>query len=531
MNTRLKLHLLLLASLSLGFPDRAQGTAFTYTGRLNDNGVPVNGRHEFRFTLYDSDDGGNLVAGPLDAGSVEVVNGLFSLRIDFGAGAFVGPARWLEVEVRPVGVGGFKLLTPRQEVTSSPYSIFAVTAGTVANASVAADQLNTSGVAPTSGQILSFDGGNLVWSDPGLTAGPWALNGTDTYYNYGNVGIGTNAPSPGIRLEVNGTTRLAPGGSGGVVQFGTPAGETGMAIFGSNRADIRFDNDTLKLAVGHGGGAPPAANGIAIDRDGFVGVGTLNPYERFTVGGDAVADTKIEVNAGGNSYAAMRFFNSVGSWLWQVTPSNDLPGGRLRLTDEWSGAERISITRAGNVGIGTTTPVAKLQVETAEAARTAVYGVVGSTSSVGVYGSANAASSVGVWGRNPDGLAVYADGNAGQARDKGGFVKAMAYIDPFLPADQYVVRCYNSQLAGNAASTSPCGITVTRTSAGTYYINFGFNVDDRFISLTSQGGYVGQNGLLAGTIAAVAGNQVQVVFSRIGDHQNTDDVRFYIIVY
>lgn len=139
-----------------------------------------------------------------------------------------------------------------------------------------------------------------------------------------------------------------------------------------------------------------------------------------------------------------------------------------------SGANGIAISINGNVGIGTTAPIAKLHAETSLANTTAV------------YGNAMGANGVGVYARSVSGPALYAEGNAVQLRDKGGFAKAMAYIDPFLPASQYVVRCYNSQQPGNVSSTAPCGITVSRLVPGSYVVNFGFNVADRFISLTPQ---------------------------------------------
>jgi hypothetical protein len=518
--------LLVLSLLCAGRFTSAQSDAFTYQGRLTANGEPVNGSHDLRLSIHDAAEDGNVVAGPLELNAVAIVNGLFTVRPDLGPDVFAGPSRWLQIEVRATGSPEYTTLSPRQEITSTPYAIRAQTAAKVADGSVAAEQLSIAGAPPTAGQFLSYDGGGFNWSDPGETgAGIFSLNGTTAYYNGGSVGLGTNSPAPGIQLQVNGTTRFTPGGSAGVIQFGTPAGETGMAIIGNNRADIRFDDFTLKLAVGSGNGAPAAANGLAITFNGNVGIGTVIPYERFSVGGGTKADTKIEIDAGGDDYAGLRFYNSAGSWVWQVTPSNDAPGGRLRLTDELSGSERISITREGNVGIGTATPAAKLHVTTPEPGKAAVYGVVGSTASVGVYGEANSTSSAGVWGRNPAGVAVYADGNAGQARDKGGFVKAMAFINPFLPADQYVVRCYNAQQAGNAASTAPCGIAVTRQSIGSYWIDFGFKVDDRFISVTPT-----QNGVTTSAVS-VSPNVIAVGFSRSEDPVERGERAFYILVY
>jgi hypothetical protein len=51
----------------------AQGTAFTYNGRLS-KGLPANGPYDLRFSIYDLNLGGNLVAGPLTVSPVEVAN-------------------------------------------------------------------------------------------------------------------------------------------------------------------------------------------------------------------------------------------------------------------------------------------------------------------------------------------------------------------------------------------------------------------------------------------------------------------------
>jgi len=46
------------------------GTEFTYQGRLSDNGAPASGTYDLRFTIYDSVNGVNAVAGPLISSSV-----------------------------------------------------------------------------------------------------------------------------------------------------------------------------------------------------------------------------------------------------------------------------------------------------------------------------------------------------------------------------------------------------------------------------------------------------------------------------
>ncbi len=274
MKLQLNLHGLLLVLLSLPALARAQGTAFSYQGHLVENGVAANGGHDFIFTLFNAVAGGDQIGPAVPLNNTPVTSGQFNVALDFGANAFPGDPRWLEISVRPAGVGQFTTMDARVSVLPTPYAIFATTAGSVANSAVTANQLNTAGVAPTAGQFLSYNGGTLVWSDPGVAAGNiWSLNGADAYYNAGNVGVGTSTPAVGIRLEVSGNARITPGGSGGFFQVGTPSGETGLGVIGSNRFDLRFNGSTLKLVAGLGSGPPPLENGITVDTSGNVGVG------------------------------------------------------------------------------------------------------------------------------------------------------------------------------------------------------------------------------------------------------------------
>lgn len=75
------------------------------------------------------------------------------------------------------------------------------------------------------------------------------------------------------------------------------------------------------------------------------------------------------------------------------------------------------------------------------------------------------------------------DSNATQARSMGGWVKAMVYVNPF--ASGAIVRCFNSQLPGSQATTVPCGMTFTYVGPGVYTIDFGFQVDDRFLQVST----------------------------------------------
>src|SRR5437868_12517821 len=102
----------------------AQGTAFTYQGRLNDGANPANGSYDFTFTLFGVSSGGSAVAGPITNSAVSVTNGLFIATLDFGAN-FPGANRWLELGVRSNLIGAFVTLSPRQKITATPYAITA----------------------------------------------------------------------------------------------------------------------------------------------------------------------------------------------------------------------------------------------------------------------------------------------------------------------------------------------------------------------------------------------------------------------
>jgi hypothetical protein len=93
---------------------------------------------------------------------------------------------------------------------------------------------------------------------------------------------------------------------------------------------------------------------------------------------------------------------------------------------------------------------------------------------------------IGVYGHSSDGgYGFYTDSNAGQSRIMGGWAKAMVFVDPFTSSGTAITRCYNSQATGSTATTPPCGFSVTHEAQGADVVDFGFQVNDRFISATS----------------------------------------------
>ena len=106
---------------------RAQSTAFTYQGRLNDGATPANGSYDLRVALYDTVALGSQWGNLLTNSATAVSNGLFIVTLDFG-NQFPGANRWLEIAVRTNGGGTFSALSPRQKITPTPYAMFAASA-------------------------------------------------------------------------------------------------------------------------------------------------------------------------------------------------------------------------------------------------------------------------------------------------------------------------------------------------------------------------------------------------------------------
>jgi hypothetical protein len=106
-------------------------TGFTYQGYLTDGGSPANGSYDFQFELFDAEvDGTSIMV--TTAGDVQVADGLFTVLLDFSAGAFNGDDRWLEISVRPgAETGPYTLLGGRQRISPAPYAFYAIEAGSV----------------------------------------------------------------------------------------------------------------------------------------------------------------------------------------------------------------------------------------------------------------------------------------------------------------------------------------------------------------------------------------------------------------
>ncbi len=142
----------------------AQGTAFTYQGKLTDGGNVANGQYDMEFKLFDTmNTGSGTQQGPtITATNISVTSGVFSAELDFGAcpTCFDGSARFLEIGVKKSVDATYTTLSPRQQVNSTPYALRSLNA-------TAADGLSVACInCVTSSQIQSVSGSAVTGTIP-----------------------------------------------------------------------------------------------------------------------------------------------------------------------------------------------------------------------------------------------------------------------------------------------------------------------------------------------------------------------------
>lgn len=303
-------------------------------------------------------------------------------------------------------------------------------------------------------------------------------------------------------------------------------------------------------AVSQAGAQPQAANAIACAsgsacKSGFVPVFSSN-------GGSAkVTDSIINQNSGAVQIAGSA--SATGS----ISAGADVnASGDVNATGNVAASSVTTVNSVGGVnstmtgianGIGA---VEGLATASGDAGFT--FGVIGQSASdsgrgvwglspgakgVGVIGEATGANGVGMSGKalNGTGWAFSATGNAQQDRTSGGWVKAMVYFSGLNSGR--VVSCYNSTLSAPAATTPPCGFAFTKTGTGSYILDFGFEIDDRFFSLT-QTNWFATSGICTdwnggcSNPPSLTPNQMQIYTFMPGAAYNEYfDTKFYVMVF
>ncbi len=334
--TRIGLAAVLLFTLNLQLSTaHAQGTQFTYQGRLDSGGSPVNGSNDLTFTLYNAATLGATVGTSNVFNDLLISNGLFTVTLDFGAGAFNGSARWLQIAARPgASTGAYTNLAPRQPVTATPYAIMSANAGTAAalSGNVSAGQITgviPVGQLPASVLTNGATGVNLTGAFSGNGAGLTGIdlrnvNGQGVFSIATNSGIFVLASSPGVgsgplsvtSADVNGDgkpdlisanfggtlTVLTNNGSGGFVLASSPGvgpnprSVTAADVNGDGKPDLisaNYGNNSLTVLTNNGSG------GFGLSSSPFTGTGPWS-VTAADVNGDGRADL-INANVGAST--------------------------------------------------------------------------------------------------------------------------------------------------------------------------------------------------------------------------------------
>jgi hypothetical protein len=319
--------LILITALNLSlFNAFAQTTAFQYSGRLVDGGVPVNGYFDLKLTLYDLASGGTVTAGPLTNSFVFITNGLFAVSCDFGSAAFDGSDRWMELSVRTNG-GVFTNLAPRQAVLSSPYAIRALSAGNVANAAF----IGTTNLASFTIQANSQPAFTITptASSPNLTAGysgnvisngfvGSTISGGGESGNFNKIGASYATISGGANNSVTAYAGTVGGGINNVVN--TPQGT--VAGGGGNQATANsavVGGGIQNLAAGNGSTVAGGKLNTVTNNSSTIGGG----YNNYASGvSSTVAGGETNTATGIASTIAGGFVNS------STGPYSTVAGGR-----------------------------------------------------------------------------------------------------------------------------------------------------------------------------------------------------------
>jgi hypothetical protein len=274
--------LLLLLSTLIHQPSTAsaQGTTFTYQGRLAVGGNPTNGVFDFTFTLFSANSGGSAVAGPVTNSAVGVTNGDFTVMLDLGAN-FPGADRWLEIGVRSNGVAAFTTLNPRQQITPTPY---AITAGETTSGNLA--RLNVPNTAVTA------TGHPVVTS--GFITSATVDNPGSGYAGAPTVTVNANGPGSGavITATISGGSVTALNvmstGSGytgsPTLTIGAPPPNNFQVFVSSNYfPNVNVFSSSSNVFLGDGSGLngvwKPGGNGGTIPGTHFLGTTDNQPLE------------------------------------------------------------------------------------------------------------------------------------------------------------------------------------------------------------------------------------------------------------
>ena len=300
----------------------AQTTAFTYQGRLTDGGNPANGVYDIRFELYPDAINGLALSEPIIYPTLEVTNGVFSVRLGFSEELFTGEPRYIEIGIRPAGSPDlYTILSPRQPILSVPYAVRSLTAASAENSNqlggVAASGFIQNGSSQQAATNFNISGtgtlGGTLNANTVNTTTQYNLNGSRVLSVAGTnnffAGLGTGA------ANTTGNSNTFVGAFAGNDNttannnsfFGAGAGRdttTGAnnSFFGAFAGDVNTTGGNNAFFGPGAGGSNTTASGNSFFGS-FAGTNNIGGPNNSFFGADAGAATTV---GSGNSFFGAR---------------------------------------------------------------------------------------------------------------------------------------------------------------------------------------------------------------------------------
>jgi hypothetical protein len=275
---------------------------FTYQGRLVDSGDPANGLFDLEFRVFTAEVGGVQVGPTINRPGVNVVDGLFTQNLNFGD-LYSTSKRWLQVRVRPAGVGSFTTLR-RQDLLSTPFALQAQEATTALFANDSGTSLDE-----------AYDNGSTI----NANAGPVNIIGE----------LDMGSPTVQSRIEMFGDLGTFPffeffqdGLTGGRINLNDEAG----AFLASFESDFAGEGAFMQLVGGDSpfGGLVWDGN-AGLDNGGTFRIGGPNSSSFFNT--NLTGDGSVALPA--SSVGSVEMANEPGL----ATRDDNLAGAALTATN------------------------------------------------------------------------------------------------------------------------------------------------------------------------------------------------------
>jgi len=308
------------------------------------------------FKLWNASSGGTQAGSTITTNGVVIVtNGLFTVYLDFGNQYTTGTPYWLELGVETNGAGSFTTLSPRQELTPTPYAIFAEGA----NATGLTGTIPTGDLSGTYGNPLTLNNAGNVFDGNG--AGLTGVNaltldglGAANFWQLtGNAGttpgvnfVGTKDVTP-LYLDVNGSPVLELSTNNSITMGNGTLGNSPYYNYEVALGNLPKATANGSVAIGWN----PTSSGPGSVAIGESVISSAN--DSFASGGQSQA-TAADATAMGYYTVASGTYSMALGYLAQA-----LNPGSFVWADESGGVftdhapNQFMIRAAGGVGIGT----------------------------------------------------------------------------------------------------------------------------------------------------------------------------------